>query len=138
MEEKIRYLEMIQNVISRMASNSFLLKGWSVTLVVGLLAFANLEEMDSKYIILALVPTIFFWALDGFFLHQEKMYRKLYENATGLSKPEEISFSLNASIYKEEVPNWFKVMFSKTLVIFYVPIIVVIILALFSFSNIFI
>lgn len=41
MEEKMRHLEMIQNVISRMASNSFLLKGWTVTLVVGLLAFAT-------------------------------------------------------------------------------------------------
>lgn len=140
-EPKIRYLEMIQNVISRMASNSFLLKGWAVTIVVGLLAFAHLEDMDSKFIIIALVPTIFFWMLDSFFLQQEKMYRKLYEHATKLKKLEEIKFSLNASIYKNDVPNLIKIMFSKTLRWFYGPIILVIVIALFSFkfpfSNIF-
>ena len=31
MEDKLKYLEMIQEIIKRMASNSFLLKGWSVT-----------------------------------------------------------------------------------------------------------
>jgi len=36
MEAKLKHLEMIQDVIKRMASNSFLLKGWSLTLVVAL------------------------------------------------------------------------------------------------------
>lgn len=128
---------MIQNVIARMASNSFLLKGWSVTLVVGLLAFANLKEMDSKFIILALVPTIFFWALDSYFVKQEKMYRKLYGCATRLNNSEQINFSLDARPYKKRVPNCFVLMFSGTLLIFYMPIIIVIILALFSFPNVF-
>ena len=35
MENKIKYLEMIQSVINRMANNSFCLKGWTVTLVSG-------------------------------------------------------------------------------------------------------
>jgi len=135
-ESKIRYLEMIQNVISRMASNSFLLKGWAVTIVVGLLAFANLKEMDSKFIILALVPTIFFWILDSYFLQQEKMYIKLYEAATKLNKLEDINFSLKADIYKKDVPDLWKLMFSNTLFFFYVPILVVIVLALFSFPYI--
>lgn len=140
-EPKIRYLEMIQNVISRMASNSFLLKGWAVTIVVGLLAFANLKDMDSKFIIIALVPTIFFWILDSFFLQQERMYIKLYEHATTLNRLEEINFSLSAEKYQKEVDNLFKVMFSKTLGWFYGPIILVIVIALFSFkfplSNLF-
>ena len=33
MENKRAHLEMIQAVITRMAGNSFLIKGWSVTLV---------------------------------------------------------------------------------------------------------
>jgi len=36
MENKIKHLEMIQGVINRMASNSFALKGWAVTLVSGI------------------------------------------------------------------------------------------------------
>lgn len=133
-EPKIRYLEMIQNVISRMASNSFLLKGWAVTIVVGLLAFANLKDMDSKFIIIALVPTIFFWILDSFFLQQERMYIKLYNAATKLNKLEDINFSLNAKPYEKEVDSLCKVMFSKTLLWFYLPITVVIVIALFSFT----
>ena len=40
MESKIAYLQMIQAVIARMAGNSFLIKGWSVTLVAALFALA--------------------------------------------------------------------------------------------------
>ncbi|MGX1266794.1 hypothetical protein RKD55_004738 [Rossellomorea marisflavi] len=58
MEEKMRHLELIQNVMSRMASNSFLLKGWTVTLVVGLLAFANISEMNSNFMLFSPDPRI--------------------------------------------------------------------------------
>ena len=40
MEDKIAHLQMIQNVITRMASNLFLIKRWSVTLVAALFALA--------------------------------------------------------------------------------------------------
>lgn len=72
MDEKLKHLEFIQQAITRMASNSFMLKGWTVTLVVGLFAFANIKEMDSKFILLAFIPAIFFWILDGYFIQQEK------------------------------------------------------------------
>ena len=36
MDRKMKHLEMIQGVISRMANNSFMLKGWAVTLVAGI------------------------------------------------------------------------------------------------------
>ena len=35
---KIQHLQMILGIINRMASNSFALKGWTVTLVVGVYA----------------------------------------------------------------------------------------------------
>ena len=133
-EVKIRYLEMIQNVITRMASNSFLLKGWTVTIVVGLLAFANLDDMDSKYIFIALVPTLFFWILDGFFIHQEWLYIKLFEFAATLDESE-VDFSMNANHFKEVTPNLFQAFFSKTLMLFYIPITCIIILAILSFPH---
>jgi hypothetical protein len=34
-ESELKHLEFIQGVIARLANNSFLLKGWSVTLVAG-------------------------------------------------------------------------------------------------------
>ncbi len=33
-EKVVRHLEMTQTVINRLGSNSFLLKGWSMTLIV--------------------------------------------------------------------------------------------------------
>ncbi|PEM52043.1 MULTISPECIES: hypothetical protein [Bacillus cereus group] len=134
-ESKIRYLEMIQGVISRMASNSFLLKGWTVTIVVGLFAFANIKEMDSRYILLALVPAIFFWSLDGFFLRQEKLFRKLYDHVRA-SEEDTVDFSMDTSQFKTQVSNWMRIMISTTLLLFYIPIFIVIILALLSFPCI--
>ena len=32
-ENKLKHLEFIQNIITRMNSNSFVIKGWSITLV---------------------------------------------------------------------------------------------------------
>ncbi len=40
MENKIKHLEFIQIVITRMNVNSFFLRGWSVTLVAALFALA--------------------------------------------------------------------------------------------------
>jgi len=41
MEQKLAHPQMIHGVINRMAGNSFLLKGWSVTLVAALRAFLD-------------------------------------------------------------------------------------------------
>lgn len=135
METKIRYLEMIQSVINRMASNSFLLKGWTVTLIVGLFVFANkADQMDPKYVLLALIPALFFWLLDGFFIYQEWLFRKLYEHAITLDN-NNIDFSMKPGRFTSSDINWRKGVFSKTLVPFYLPMIVLIIIC-FSFGLI--
>ena len=41
MEKKMQHLQMIQDVITRMANNSFMLKGWAVTLIAGIFALAS-------------------------------------------------------------------------------------------------
>lgn len=40
-EDKHKYMDLVQGVINRMASNSFALKGWAVTLVAGIFALAS-------------------------------------------------------------------------------------------------
>ncbi len=110
---------MIQNVIDRMAHNSFLLKGWSVMLISALFVLMKNQSVDDILKWTPLLPLLAFWVLDGFFLQQERLYRKLYE---AVRKKDEADFSMNASIYKNEVVSWFKTCFSITLIIFYVPI----------------
>ena len=46
MESKIRHLEMIQGVINRLSTNSFLLKGWSLSLITGLIVWKSLIQTD--------------------------------------------------------------------------------------------
>ena len=65
---------MIQNIISRMANNSFLLKGWTVTLVAGIFAISS-KEADKIYFLIAYIPVFVFWGLDSYYLLQERLYR---------------------------------------------------------------
>jgi len=129
-ENKLKHLEFIQGVINRMGQNSFLLKGWAVTLVAGLFAFANTQDMDYRLISIALIPTIFFWLLDGYFLWQEKLFRKLYDNVRKKGDGEFIDFSMNVKPFESEVSSWIWICFSNTLRLFYLPIIAIIIITM--------
>jgi hypothetical protein len=71
MENKRAHLEMIQGVINRMAGNSFLLKGWTITLVAALFALAQ-KESNPMFMYLAYFPSTVFWALDAYYLRQER------------------------------------------------------------------
>ncbi len=51
MEAKIHYLEMIQGIIDRMGSNSFMLKGWAITLAVGVFALSD-KDSDKLFFLL--------------------------------------------------------------------------------------
>ncbi len=129
MESKLKHLELVQGVINRMASNSFLLKGWSVTLISALFALAA-QDTNQLFIYLAYFPCVAFWSLDGYFLWQEKMYRKLYDEVAQKSE-DKIDFNLNAVQYKDDVDSWLEVCFSTTLKMFHGVIFGVIVLIMF-------
>jgi hypothetical protein len=112
-----KHLELIQGVINRMASNSFHLKGWSVVLVSALFALAG-ANAKVYFVCMAFLPAIAFWVLDGYFLWQERMYRKLYD-AVRKGGDEQSDFSMNAYNYEAEVPSWPATCVSKTLLIFH-------------------
>ena len=48
--EKMKHLEMILDVVNRMASNSFALKGWAITLVAGIFALQG-NGHTARYLI---------------------------------------------------------------------------------------
>ncbi len=128
MESKLKHLELIQGVINRMAGNSFLLKGWSVTLVSALFALAA-KDSNQFFIYLAYFPCVAFWGLDGYFLWQERMYRKLYKNVTE-TPPDSIDFNMNAKKFESKVNSWFSICFSVTLRMFHGVILGVIVLTM--------
>ncbi|MCL5982885.1 MAG: hypothetical protein M1571_10325 [Firmicutes bacterium] len=69
-ETKIRYLELIQNVITRMANNSFMLKGWAITLVAGIFALAS-KDADKSFFLIAYIPVVLFWLMDSYYVYAE-------------------------------------------------------------------
>ena len=120
MNAKLKHLEMIQAIIKRMASNSFHLKSWSVILVSALFALSA-RNSNIYYIYLAYFPAIAFWILDGYFLWQEKLFRKLYDKVRKFPE-NEINFSMKTSEFmknKKVCNEWFKEMISVTLIIFH-------------------
>ena len=117
MDNKRAHLQMIQAIIDRMSVNSFLLKGWSVVLVSALLALAA-GGSQKLFVCLAYFPAIAFWALDGYYLRQEKLFRKLYDRVRSLDEPN-VDFSMDTSIVRSEVSEWSGVVVSTTLAIFH-------------------
>ena len=119
-EVLLKEIDLIQACIKRMADNSFLLKGWTITILVAVLAFfAEKKDVYSISIIL-LIATINFWYLDAFFLRAERMYRKLYEWViSNRMNTLDNAFDLNPNRFSNQVEKTFQIMISKTLRSFY-------------------
>lgn len=72
-------IDLIQACITRMANNSFLLKGWYIALLTVVLTLLLGQNCKTKLIgLFILVITAVFWGLDGFFLKTETLYRWKY------------------------------------------------------------
>lgn len=114
--ERIEYLVVIQKVIARLAGNASTVKGWSVTLVSAILAFAASKDATSAtalFGVAGMVPVIFFWYLDAYYLNLERKYRRLYEAVLAESKlptgERQIEpFSMDLRHVKGEVEPWWK------------------------------
>jgi len=123
-EKRIKHLEMIQGVINRLASNSFAMKGWSVTIVSALIAIA-VDKSDGRFAFAALIPSIIFWFLDGYFLWQERLFRGLFDAIRlGHGSKAEDYFTMDTRPYLKTTPSWYKTAFClgkkpNTLLIFH-------------------
>lgn len=111
---KLKYLELIQTTINRMANNSVTLKTWAITLVGGLLAFGA-KDTDKQFMAIALVAIILFWLVDGYYLGLERGYRHLYDKVR-LLPTHKIDFSMKV---KHGIVPWASAVFSTTLILFY-------------------
>ena len=132
MEKKLAHLNMIQAVITRMGSNSFLLKGWSVTLVAALFALAA-KDTNSGLILIAYLPAVVFWTLDGYFLWQETLFRHLYDKVR-VQAEADVDFSMStADLVKPQrlLPRTF----SRTLLPFHGSIIATVMVVTWVLYN---
>lgn len=131
-EEQIKHLEFIQNVITRMNSNSFQIKGWAITVVSAFLALyaSNKNEI---FIFIAIIPTILFGLLDTYYLQLERKFRLIYDNIIDPAinvTPFNMSLDQlnNNNNNKNEEKTFFSVMKSPSILYLYLSICILLLL----------
>jgi hypothetical protein len=129
MENKRKHLEFIQRVINRMAGNLFFLRGWTITLIVALLALFA-KDANHIYIFVVYFPVIIFWILDGYFLSQERLFRALYDHVRKLDESK-IDFSMDTKRFQTNENGWLSSIFSQTLIIFYLTLVGVMLITMY-------
>ena len=117
-------LDLIQAVVTRLAQNSFYVKGWSITLVSVVLALGKDQVLTTaqRPWLLGLVLVVWgvFWYLDAYFLRQERLFLKLYEYVvTNPEDPDRTRYALNAGAFTDQVSGLRQTLFSVTLRVFY-------------------
>lgn len=126
---KIKHLDYIQNIITRMNSNSFQIKTWTVTIVTALLAI-SINSKNSWFIVLAILPTVVLWFLDAYYLNTERKFRALYNEIAGItSKKNELKdFEMSIDDFRKGICPYFKVLISPTIILIYSTLILLLIL----------
>lgn len=126
-ENKLKHLEFIQQIITRMNVNSFLLRGWSITLVSALFAFAT-KDTNIQYIIITYISTPLFWILDSYYLSQERKFRDLYDI---VRNTENSKIDFNMKTINSNKNSWISSFFSKTEILFYGTLIGITLIVMF-------
>ncbi|NAZ29791.1 MAG: hypothetical protein GU354_01285, partial [Caldimicrobium sp.] len=115
-EFMVEELKIVQDIIKRMALNSFLIKGWTITLVVATL----LLKGEKFQVFIAFIPILVFWYLDAYFLWLERLYRRLYDwIRTNRLNTDEYLFDMNYRRFIKDEQSRLRIMFSLTLGWFY-------------------
>lgn len=135
MDKKIKHLEFIQDTIKRMAGNSFLLRGWSVTLIIAIFTLAS-KSYNPTYLWIVLFTTLIFWALDSYYLFQERKFRCLYDDVR-VKDENEIDFSMKTKKNHCDKCQWFSSAKSSVFIVFYgIVILIVVVILLMTYLNI--
>lgn len=93
-EQKIAYLQMIQEPISRMSTISAVLKGFAATTVTGIAAISFMS-IETVVLVLLLFPVTAFMILDIYYLQLERRFRALYEQVRKNEHPLDYSMALS-------------------------------------------
>ena len=123
-DEMHKEIDLLQSCIDRMAKNSFMIKGWFVSIYAVILALLP-EKVDVMLLcVVLIVVNILFWYLDGVYLRDEKIYRRIYQWVVEARKQNdrELMYQLELNLYKNKIGTMDsvgKIMLSKSLFIFY-------------------
>jgi hypothetical protein len=118
-ENRQAHLEMIQGVINRMGSNSFSVRAWAIGLMTGLVALGGDRITQPAVLASTTLGVLLLWYLDAFYVRQERLFRRLFDDARGGTlKASEGAFSMSVTEYEDTVTFW-KAARSRTVVPIY-------------------
>lgn len=127
LEVKIKHLEFIQAVITRLNTNSFAIKGWAITLIASLFALAAANaNVKFIYAVFVIIPP--FWILDGFYLSSERKFRGLYNEVRKVNHIV-IDFSMETDEFKGSKYSWGRCLFASTVLIVHGGLLLITLLA---------
>ena len=118
-DQRVKHLELVAEVITRLAQNSFAVRGWSVTLVSVLFALIAAKDAPPVAALITLLPAGVFWGLDAYYLRQERLFRKLYQTAADTlagGTAQVRVFSMDVTPYATGTPSWAATLVSRTVV----------------------
>ena len=119
------YLQMIQELIARMATTSAVFKGFCATIIAGM-SVVSFTEINKWVLVLAIAPVFCFCILDIYYLQLEKRFRALYNMVR--TEQHEVDFDLNPpkarSLKCEEASIWYCVK-SPSIMLFYLPLVLI-------------
>ena len=125
-DAKLKHLEFIHNVISRLAGNSFWLKGWSVTLVAAIFAVAA-KDGTGSFLWVALIPAFAFWGLDAFYRGQEHVFRDMHDEVVAGDVD---LMSMQTEKYEKGFVGWLGDLFSRSVWPFHLALVVVVVVVI--------
>ena len=129
--DRFNHLQLIQQVVERMAANSFKLKEWTVAIVSAILTVSVSNIAKGEYVpLIATVSLALFWSLDAYYLAHERHYRDLYNKARDPKNA--VDFSLTTEWQK---CAWLRSMFSLTLFLFYGILLLLVALTFLGVKN---
>lgn len=122
-QNKIEHLKLIEQIIERMARNSFMLKGWVCTLLAGISVYLK-GTIPIYILIMGCFIIVVFWYMDSYYLKQGRLYRHLYDEVR-IKRNTAIDFDMNPNKHMNCNTCMIKVMFSNSELVFYVLVIVI-------------
>lgn len=106
-DEKIKHLDYIQAIITRMSTASFSIKAASITICGAFIALSkNIDICNhNKKYLLILIPLFSFWYLDAYYLKRERCFRHLYDFVRISDNPQNFSMDINLYLQEECLCN---------------------------------
>ncbi len=120
---------MIQAVIGRLGNDSFLVKGWAITVAGVFYGFA-IQTTNSKLAVASAAPTLAFWVLDVYFLRAERLFRALHDHVrrpTNEIEPFYMNATSKAFVEMAQakdtsIGSWWGTVWRPTLSLFYLAL----------------